>query len=97
MNTIYDDSAKIETALPNTRPAPNGKWEGFVRTRMTDGRIRELAVCHMHTGTTDCHGAKSSGTVQRFDNDADALNAALALSKRVLAGEVTPGTLLHGE
>lgn len=95
MTTIYDDLPTVETALPNTRPGQPGKWEGYVRSRLSDGNIRELSVCHLHTGTRDCFG--NTGAVQQFDSDADALNAALALSKKVMTGEVEPGTLCPAE
>lgn len=92
MNQTAWEQPTIETALPNTRQSTNGKWAGYVRSRLSDGQIREQSVCHLHTGTVDCFG--NNGTVQQFDSEVDALNAALALSKRVLAGEVEPGRLV---
>ena len=91
MNTAWEQPT-IETCLPNTRQLPNGQFEGYVRSRLSDGQIRELSVCHMHTATVDEFG--NNGTVRQFTNDADAINAALALSKLVIAGEVEPGRLI---
>lgn len=85
MNDLFAP-ATLATCLPNTERATGGDWYGVAVTTDSNGRKRNVYVTHGDEDSKDDYG--HTGTAKRFGNDADALNAALRLTKAIIAGQV---------